>query len=88
MGGNPDIDLAETLFPDSFLELQKCAGIWIVGVDADAEEVIAIACAAVFPGTGNTNSVLGDTAKAIAQFLGSAIEQRRIDGGAVVIGQR
>ena len=63
---DPDVDLLEASFPDVFLGTEEYPGLWIVRVDPDAEKIVAVASAAVFPGAGDANCVLGDAAEAVA----------------------
>src|SRR5262249_52303930 len=62
---DPDVDLLKAGFPDLFAGLEEGLGRWIVGVDANAEKIVAVAGAAVFPGAGYAARVLGDAAEAL-----------------------
>jgi hypothetical protein len=66
VSGDPDVNLLEALFPDFLLGLEESMGGWVVGVDALAEEIVAVTGAAVLPGAGDANSILGDAAEAVA----------------------
>ena len=88
MSGDPDVNLLETLSPDWLVGSQERVGGWVVGVDPNAEKIVAVAGAAVLPGAGDANCVLGDTAEMVAQFLGGLVKLLRVDQRAVVIGQR
>jgi len=72
---------AKALFPDRFLGLQESIGVWIVRIDANAEEIIAVAGAAIFPRARDANRVLRDSAKPVAQFLRRQVELLRFDKG-------
>ena len=88
MSGDPDVDLLETLSPDWLVGPQESVGGGVVGVDPNAEKIVAVAGATVLPGAGDAIRVLGNTAEAVAQFLGGLVKLLRFDQRAVVIGQR
>ena len=66
---------------------ERCGG-WVAGIDAEAEQLVAVAGAAVLPGAGDADRVLRDAAEALAQLLGGLVELFRLDERAVVLVQR
>jgi hypothetical protein len=56
----------ESLFPDLFLGLEEGVVRRIIGVYAYAQKVIPVSRAAVFPGAGDANRVLGNASEALA----------------------
>jgi hypothetical protein len=67
---NPDIDLAEAIFPNRFHCPKEISCRGVAGVNAQAEELVALTGAAVLPSTRNADRVLRDTAKLVAEFVG------------------
>jgi hypothetical protein len=88
VGRDPDVNLLKAFFPAFFVGLEEGDGSPVGGVNADADELVAVTGAAVLPGAGRPHRVLGDAAEAVAQLLGCLIKLFGFDEGAVVIAQR
>jgi hypothetical protein len=88
VGGDPNVDLLKAIFPDLFQILKESEGGGIVGIDADANELVPVPRATLFPGAGDANGILGDAAEALAQFLGGLIKSLCFNFRTVIIGQR
>jgi len=88
VGRDPDVNLLELFLQTLLVVGEEGFGIWIVRVHADANQIVPIPRAAVFPGPADPNGVECDPAEPIAQFLGGPIEFFGLDLGPVVIIQR
>src|SRR5260370_40943900 len=88
VGGDPDVDLPEALFPNVFRGSQESYGRRIGRIDSDAQQIVSIAGAAVLPRPSDADRVLGHPTEALTQFLSRLVKLLRLYVRAVIIVQR
>ena len=88
MSGDPDVNLAEPLFPNLFAGYEERGSSAIGRIDAHAQELVAVASATVFPRARDSNRIFSNAAEPVGQLLSCLVELLRFNFSAVVIVQR